>query len=103
MTVKKSLTGSRGFATKPELFFMERGAEAHEFYLVRANALRPQRYGYVLVGELQDENEYDEFIQYCEGSFQGRMRTSEVRYSWSNWKRYERKKRKAGPGASHRR
>lgn len=81
---------------------MPQGAEVHEFYLVQPGGLRPQRYGYHLVGELLDEDEMHEFISYAEGSFTGRLRISQVRYSWANWKRYERKKRARGAGGRNR-
>ena len=81
---------------------MPNGAEVHEFYLVQPGSLRPQRYGYQLVGELTDEQEMHDFISYAEGSFTGRLRTSQVRYSWANWKRYERPKRARGASGRNR-
>jgi len=81
---------------------MPKGAEVHEFYLVQPGGLRPQRHGYHLIGELLDEDEMNDFISYAEGSFTGTLRISQVRYSWANWKRYERPKRARGASGRNR-
>lgn len=95
MTVYLSAKSSRGSALKHEIYFTERGAVVHEFYLVKPGHLRPQRTDWLLVGELQDEDEYDEFIDFCEQHIgpNNRVRVPHVRYSWANWKKYQRKKR----------
>ena len=84
------MNSSRGLATTHELYFIEQGAEAHEFYYVAPGHLRPQRQGYIHVGNLQTMDEMHDFIKYCEVGM-GRLRTSQVRYSWANWKKYGRK------------
>ena len=98
MTVYSSARSSRASALTPEIWFCERGASVHEFYLVKAGHLAPVMQGWMQIGILDDEAEYDEFIDYCEGTYSGRLRLSHVRYSWANWKRYQRKKRKTRSG-----
>lgn len=78
-------------AETPELWFLMKGVQAHEFYLVTAGALRPIRAGFVLVGQLHDDEEADDFIAFCEGSnFSKKLNIAHVRYSWANWRRYHR-------------
>jgi hypothetical protein len=90
MTVNSSSSSSRDLAKTWELHFMERGAVVHEFLLLAPGSRRPQRYGYIQLGELQDKAEADEFIDYCERGKRGRIRNSWVLFAWANWKQYER-------------
>jgi hypothetical protein len=104
MTVDSLSRSPRGYATSPELYFLEKGCEAHEFLVVRAGALRPARAGYVLVGILLEESEADEFILYAERDLglKDKLITPRVRNSWANWKRFERPGRARRPRASDR-
>lgn len=90
MTAKKSLNSSRGLAQTHELYFTQQGAEVHEFYYVAPGHLRPQRQGWVHVGNLISKEEMHDFIEYAEVHM-GRINTAHVRFSWANWKRYGRK------------
>ena len=105
MTAKKYALASSAYATTHEIYFLERGIEAHEFNYIRPGSLRPIKHGWYLIGELKDEAEYNEFIDYCEAGigFNGKIRLTHVRYSWANWKRYKRKARAPRPGPRNRR
>lgn len=103
MTASLSSKSSRALAEGLELYFLERGYLVHEFMLVQQGSPRPQKNGWRLVGELKDENEMHDFIEYCEGKETGRIKWSHVLYSWANWKRYKRSPGAHKPRGSHRR
>lgn len=98
MTAKKYALASSAYATTHEIYFLERGMEAHEFNYIQPGNLRPIKQGWYLIGELEDKSEFNEFIEFCESGigYSNKVRLVHVRYSWANWKRYHRKKRKAG-------
>lgn len=75
-----------------ELWFLERGAEAHEWYYIARGGLRPQRAGWHLIGSVQDECEADAFIDFCEEpkGLDYRVKLVYVRYSYANFKKYHR-------------
>jgi len=74
-----------------ELWFTEKGAEAHEWYFVPAGRLRPARCDYHLIGTFSDECEADAFIDFCEQSWRSyndRVSIVHVRYSHANFRKY---------------